>query len=44
MKSTSQRVNWRARTLWAAGGSLIRVGGTDLAASIAYYTLLSHSA
>ena len=29
------------RALWAAARSLVDVGGTDLAASLAYYTLLS---
>ena len=32
---------WRVRALWSAARSLLDVGGSDLAASLAYYTLLS---
>lgn len=32
---------WHGRVFWAAARSLVGVGGTDLAASLAYYTLLS---
>ena len=34
-------VAWHGRVFWAAARSLVGVGGTDLAASLAYYTLLS---
>lgn len=33
--------SWYGRVFWAAARSLVGVGGTDLAASLAYYTLLS---
>ena len=39
--SARSELAWRARALLAAARSLIGVGGTDLAASLAYYTLLS---
>lgn len=32
---------WRAKALWHAGRSLISIGGIDLAASLAFFTLLS---
>ena len=32
---------WRAQALWHAGWSLVRIGGIDLAASLAFFTLLS---
>ena len=34
-------ITWYGRLFWAAGRSLVDVGGTDLAASLAYYALLS---
>ena len=39
--STLTEFAWRGRALWAAARSLVGVGGPDLAASLAYYTLLS---
>ena len=41
MTWNSNRLPWRTRTLWTAGHTLVNVGGTDLAASLAYYTILS---
>ena len=32
---------WRIKALWNAGWSLVRIGGIDLAASLAFFTLLS---
>ncbi len=32
---------WRAKALWHAGRSLVSIGGVDLAASLAFFTLLS---
>ncbi len=32
---------WRAQALWHAGWGLVRIGGIDLAASLAFFTLLS---
>lgn len=32
---------WRIKALWYAGWSLARIGGIDLAASLAFFTLLS---
>ena len=32
---------WRFKALWFAGLTLVRVGGVDLAASLAFFTLLS---
>ena len=32
---------WRIKALWYAGWSLVRTGGIDLAASLAFFTLLS---
>ena len=32
---------WRARALWHAAWGLVRIGGIDLAASLAFFTLLS---
>ena len=41
MASMLTEMAWRGRVFWAAARSLVGVGGTDLAASLAYYTLLS---
>ena len=38
---SSHRASWRGRAIWRAGRSLVDVGGIDLAASLAYFTLLS---
>ncbi|MBI4298540.1 MAG: YihY/virulence factor BrkB family protein [Chloroflexi bacterium] len=39
--SRSANRGWRGSVLWIAARSLVEAGGTDLAASLAYFTLLS---
>lgn len=41
METVTYQIGWSAHTLWLAIRSLVAAGGTDLAASIAYYFLLS---
>ena len=41
MASTRTGMVSLGRTFWTAARSLVDAGGTDLAASLAYYTLLS---
>lgn len=36
-----ERGAWRARSMWHGGRALVDAGGLDLAASLAYFTLLS---
>ena len=38
---SDHHIAWRGQVLWRAVRSLLEVGGNDLAASLAYYTLLS---